>query len=136
MVKFSDPKQWGWSMSGKQRGETAELWRRRLRRQARGTWTVAEFCRREGVSQPSFYQWRKRLADNSQPVPKKPRRNRQSDPEFLPLELPSSLLAVGVQIELPGGAVVRLPQDASAEIVAAAVGAACERHFNREAQSC
>ena len=35
-----------------------ELWRRRLREFDRGTATVAEFCRRVGVSDAAFYQWR------------------------------------------------------------------------------
>ena len=37
------------------------VWRERLRRFDSGNLTVAEFCHREGVSNPSFYQWRKRL---------------------------------------------------------------------------
>jgi len=30
--------------------------------------SVAEFCRKEGVSAPSFYPWRKRLAGRPRPV--------------------------------------------------------------------
>ena len=41
--------------------ELAQLWRERLERQAQAKCSVAEFCRREGVSQPAFYHWRKRL---------------------------------------------------------------------------
>ena len=36
-------------------------WRRRWERFEGSSVTVAEFCRREGVSQAAFYQWRKRL---------------------------------------------------------------------------
>lgn len=39
-----------------------ELWRRRLQEFDRGTATVAEFCRRVGVSDAAFYQWRRKLA--------------------------------------------------------------------------
>ena len=39
-----------------------EVWRRRLERFSSWSGTVAEFCRREGVTQASFYLWRKRLA--------------------------------------------------------------------------
>jgi transposase len=42
-----------------------ELWRRRLREFERGTATVAEFCRRQGVSDAAFYQWRRKLASSS-----------------------------------------------------------------------
>ena len=46
------------------RGESraAVVWRERLRRFRASGLTVARFCEVEGVSQPSFYQWRKRLA--------------------------------------------------------------------------
>ena len=38
-----------------------EEWGERLARFAKAKQTVAEFCLNEGVSQPSFYQWKKRL---------------------------------------------------------------------------
>jgi hypothetical protein len=37
-------------------------WRDRLARFARSGWTVARFCHSESVSVPSFYAWRKKLA--------------------------------------------------------------------------
>jgi transposase-like protein len=37
-------------------------WHARLARFARAGISVVEFCRDEGVSTPSFYAWRKRLA--------------------------------------------------------------------------
>lgn len=37
-------------------------WRARLRRYEQTGLTVSEFCRREGLSAPSFYAWRRRLA--------------------------------------------------------------------------
>lgn len=43
----------------------AAVWGERLRRYERLQLTVAEFCRRERVSVPSFYQWRRRLAESS-----------------------------------------------------------------------
>jgi len=36
-------------------------WTERLARFEQSGQTVAQFCRQEGVSQPSFYQWRKKL---------------------------------------------------------------------------
>ena len=43
---------------------TEAVWRERLVRFDSGDLTVAEFCRREGVPNPSFYQWRKRLGQH------------------------------------------------------------------------
>lgn len=48
-------------MAGKTSGMAERLWRERLRRWRRSGQSVSEFCWHEGVSEPSFYQWRKRL---------------------------------------------------------------------------
>jgi len=45
----------------------AERWRELLRRQATSGLSVTEFCRRQDVSEASFYQWRKRLRAESPP---------------------------------------------------------------------
>ncbi len=45
------------------RSETAKLWQERLRRFDRSQMTVAQFCLNEGVSQPSYYQWKKKLRE-------------------------------------------------------------------------
>lgn len=50
----------------------AVVWRERLRRYGRAELTVAEFCRREGVSTPSFYQWRRRLGQTEAQLGSRP----------------------------------------------------------------
>lgn len=40
---------------------TAERWRRVIQQQHASGLTVAAFCRRSGLSQPSFYSWRQKL---------------------------------------------------------------------------
>ena len=42
--------------------------------------TVVEFCRREGVSQPSFYQWRRKLGVSERPAA----RRRSTDNRVVP----------------------------------------------------
>ncbi len=39
-----------------------QQWTDRLERYRRSGQTVAGFCQKEGISAPSFYQWRKKLA--------------------------------------------------------------------------
>ena len=115
--------------------QLAQLWRERLERHTQAGCSVAEFCRREGVSQPAFYHWRKRL----QSGPRQRTRRLSSQGEklrFVPVAMPAALLAAGVQIDLPGGAIVRLSQQASAEIVAAAVRAANEGPTRTETPAC
>ena len=41
--------------------EKIKEWTSRLERFAESQQTVGEFCRREGVSEPSFYLWKKKL---------------------------------------------------------------------------
>jgi len=122
-------------MGGKMDSSREAVWRERLERQLQGPWSVAEFCRREGVSQPAFYHWRRRL----QAVSRKDggaKATASGQPRFVPVELPPSLWATDVRIELPGGAVVRLPQGVSAELLAAAVRASCRSDVQEGHPSC
>ena len=95
------------------------MWRQRLERFAGWTGTVTEFCRREGVAQPTFYQWRKRLrlasgpttGDTAKGLPDAPRgadKVKQGRAPFVELSLAAT---AAVEIELPNGAVVRVPAD-------------------------
>ena len=86
------------------RPNSAERWRGLLRQQAGSGLSVAEFCRRQGVSPPSFYQWRKRLRAESAGA------EVASAGSFLPLSVLGAGAVTAVEIELPCGAVVRVPQ--------------------------
>ena len=125
-------------MSRKTNPVVAGVWRDRLERQACGSWSVAEFCRIEGVSQGAFYRWRKRLGKRPELRRSDGREPCVSDrqPMFVPVEVTSPVVLAGVIIELPSGAVVRLPHDASVEVLAAAVQAACWVHSGGEVPSC
>ena len=51
---------------GKPLGPRAESWRQRIAEQVRSGLSVKQFCQQQGLTEPSFYFWRKRLA---QPQP-------------------------------------------------------------------
>lgn len=100
-------------MSG---SRTAHTWGKRLDRFDRADVTVAQFCLQEGISQASFYQWRRKLrgqlsAPKSSQAPPTPR--------FLPVSLPTppspppETLKSLMTVELPGGIRVRfeIPAD-------------------------
>jgi len=96
---------------GRKANQAEATWRGRMARFQRGTLTVAEFCRREGVSEPSFYTWRKRLG--SVPKPKgRPKQSRGTSHSksasrlFVPVTVASSPVA---EIEFPNGVRVRVP---------------------------
>jgi hypothetical protein len=75
-------------------------WRQRIRRQTSSGLSMAEFCRREGVSARLFYAWRDRLKKRS------PSACAES-PVFVPLHRDSAtqqadpVLGRGVEMELP-----------------------------------
>jgi transposase-like protein len=101
------------------------VWRQRLERFAGWTGTVVEFCRREGVAQPTFYPWRKRLRLTGEPatggvaaakgladarVADEATRGRA---RFVELSVAAG---AAVEIELLNGAVVRVPADREATL--------------------
>ena len=98
-----------------------EQWSDRLGRFANSGQTVAQFCVAEGVSQPSFYQWMKKIgmggrvrggtSNRSRKASRteKPIHGSKSKPAFEPVQLTPTLglqrsttirLADGVEIEL------------------------------------
>ena len=73
-------------------------WQRRMTRFEEAQQSVTEFCRKEGVSAPSFYQWRKRLAQRPRPT--------DEAAGFRPVRLVSSAT---VAVQLPGGTQLHVP---------------------------
>ena len=51
-----------------------EWWRRQIQRQKDGRLTVAEFCRRLGVSTVTFYAWKRRFREAPPDSPLNPER--------------------------------------------------------------
>lgn len=113
-------------------GLAEQRWRERLRRFDRSGLTVLEFCEREGVSTASFYAWRRRLASHAEPDPR-PVRSAQR-PLFVPVSVRSA--AAGVQIELPGGAIVRIPPAADEGLLRCCIRAAAELGRDAEGEAC
>lgn len=116
-------------MGHKQSSGAEAVWLERLARFGRSGMTVAEFCRCEGVSDPSFYQWRKRLQQGGGRG-KRTGRQECARPgveqtgDFLPVHVVG--LAT-VEIELPNGIRIRVPA-ANAEALRTAIlsaGDAC-----------
>jgi transposase-like protein len=86
---------------------SAEQWADLMDEQSTLGLTVREFCDAIGVSGNTFYSWRRRLADPSEPSGD----HRVESPRFLPVDVIASR---GVKIDLPCGAVVRVPAESAA----------------------
>lgn len=100
-------------------GEKRREWSERLRRFERCDLTIAAFCEAEGVSAPSFYQWRKRLGAQERQT--RPGETGGMRPAFVPLQFAAP---VTVEIHLPNGARVCLPGNDRQGIAAAIAAAA------------
>jgi hypothetical protein len=85
-------------MAGSSKSRKAREWQRRMLRFRKARESVAEFCRKEGVSAPSFYQWRKRLARQPRPA--------KEGAGFTPVRL---VAASSVAVRLPGGTQLHVP---------------------------
>ena len=109
---------------GRKVSQAETAWRGRMIRFRRGTLTVVEFCRRERVSVPNFYQWRKRLEPAVEPRSRRersrgsvPRNPKDAARLFVPVNVSSSPVA---EIEFPNGVRVRVPAT-NVEAIRAAV---------------
>ena len=112
-------------MTGKVDLELREQWRLRIEDQRQSGLTVAEFCRREGVSSATFYSWRRKLLGKSPsrskrtarrqpagtptpgvgPEPKAP-----SDATFVQLPLTPASTSPWIEMVLVEGTIIRVPQ--------------------------
>jgi hypothetical protein len=111
-------------------------WRRRLVRFHKSRLSVVEFCEREGVSTPSFYQWRKKLAEDQKRSQAEdagvdsardatgagvgvPAPAAEAPAGFMPVRIVDAVRSVGavgagfsdagVAVRLPGGTQLQLP---------------------------
>jgi hypothetical protein len=89
-------------MARKKNREAERRWREVLEHQAGSGLSVRSFCAAEGISEPSFYGWRKRLrvrkANGTRTVQKKARRKEAGDNArlFVPLKLVDSAAALEI----------------------------------------
>jgi len=68
--------------------------------------SVRQFCKQEGLSEPSFYSWRKRLA---MPADAKPDHRMDCSPEsFIQVSLPDGS-AGGMELVLSSGHTLQIP---------------------------
>jgi hypothetical protein len=81
-----------------------QQWAERLERFAQSGQTVVQFCQAERVSQPSFYQWKKKLAEQASPPSSDSKASRSAfrAVEWTPPRQAATTirLANGVEIEL------------------------------------
>ena len=110
-------------------------WRRQIERQEQSHSTVAEFCRRLGVSPVTFYSWKRRFRDapaepagivpTSLAVPPEVSAP-DAIPPFLPVSILDSSAGIELEVELANACVVRLKGPVDRYLLQAAITAAGE----------
>src|SRR6187401_66176 len=99
-------------MAKQRSGEREAFWREQVRRQAASRLSVRRFCEEKGLSEPSFYAWRRTLSQRDEAV---------QVPEFLPVMIAPHVAGSSsrITIELRGGRVMHLPETMATERVVA-----------------
>jgi hypothetical protein len=91
------------------------FWRGILLRwqQRQGKQTVHDFCAEQGVSVPSFYSWRRIIAqrDRQSAAPQVPTTPAKDLPTFVPLTVTPPLPNPMLEVVVGSGRVVRVPSD-------------------------
>jgi len=85
-----------------------EQWLGWIAEQASSGLTIARFCESIGVPENSFYRWRAKLAGEPTGRPGAAATSTDHHGDFVPLSIIGS---TSVEIDLPCGAVVRVPTD-------------------------
>ena len=90
-------------------------WSERLQRFEKSSQTVADFCRAEVVSQPSFYHWKRKLSGGGrrQVVRRRQRSTPSANPSngFRSVVITPPTGRTSVKVRLPSGVVIELGDD-------------------------
>jgi transposase-like protein len=93
------------------------FWRRMVRQWRRSGLTVRAFCAEHEVSEPSFYSWRRSIAErDQQPAQRATASDRtvgdddaHDQPVFVPLRVVPTAAGMAFEVVLSQGRVVRVP---------------------------
>jgi hypothetical protein len=93
-----------------------QFWRGVLRRWEGSKLTVSRFCAGHGVSVPSFYAWRRIIAERDR-EPRAPSHSTEARdrPAFLPVNVTPALPSPLLEVVAGSGRIVRIPSNFDAE---------------------
>ena len=138
--------------------EKEAYWRGQLERQLASGLSIRRWCRESGVSEPTFYVWRRELRkrDHERGRTERNRHEPLSEPAFAPGFVAVDVLAPDVlapdvlapdvvtsdavlsgreaklEIDVAGGVVIRLREDASAETLERVLTVVCRHGIARQ----
>ena len=85
--------------------------------------SVRQFCKQEGLSEPSFYTWRKRLTKSDEPE-----QDKQKDVDssgFIKVSMPSEK-SCGLELILSSGNILRISSAADSKTLSDVLSTLCE----------
>ena len=93
-------------------GERERFWRKLVAGQAQSGMSIRDWCDRHGVSEPSFYFWRRELARRQE-------QRQELSPQIVPVEVAPSGAGSHweLEIELPGQFVVRVSPECNLNLL-------------------
>ncbi len=103
------------SQTRRRKPQREQFWREAIAVWQKSGLSVRAFCSGRGLSEASFYGWRRTLQERDRRRPAAP-----PGPTFVPLRV---VPGVVVEVVLPGGLVVRVPAGAETAAVATLVAA-------------
>lgn len=122
------------SRGSSRRVSKEEYWRDHLERQSAAGCSIRAYCHRHGLSEASFHYWRRREIaggdDEQRDLPG------SSTAGLIAVEIvgePSPLMTTRpmMEIECPGGPVIRVREDVSAEVLQRVIGS-CQQLLRGE----
>jgi hypothetical protein len=99
--------------------EKESFWRSHLKRQASSGESIRGYCLRRGLSEASFHYWRREIADRDGEVVAA---TRSSSAGLVAVEIVGetsvrATITPTLEIECPGGAVIRLREEVSVDVL-------------------
>jgi transposase-like protein len=102
--------------------EREHLWRRRLDEQRTSGLTVRAFCVRHQLCEPSFYYWRRTVAERDRAAAE------SVEPAFVPVAVtPPRPPVAALEVHLPGGVRVSVAAGCEAGLLAMVLAAVAAR---------
>ena len=111
-----------------------KYWRGHLDRQLASGCSIRSYCHRHGLSEASFHYWRRReIAGRDSELTDLPRSNTAGliAVEIVGESSPLMTARPMMEIECPGGPVIRVREDVSAEVLQRVIGS-CQRLLRGE----
>ena len=99
-------------MMGRRREDRELYWRGVLQQQTESGLSVAEFCRQESVSAPSFYHWRRKFRQRDAEAHAESQRSdvgASAATQLLPVKIESPGGSAAVRVLLPQGVAIDAP---------------------------